>query len=104
MNTFEKEKSSHDRKVREIARTLKKDGYNVKADIRGYDKPTRIGKDKRTPDIEASKSGRRRIIEVETPRSLGKDKEQIKTFIRHASHKKRTSLDIVVTKPRKTKS
>ncbi len=99
-----KEQDTHDRKVRQVARKLKKEGYSVKADIRGYDRPASIGKHKRRPDIEAtSKSGYRKIIEVETPKSLTKDKEQIKTFVRHASHKKRTSLDIVVTKPRKTR-
>lgn len=99
------EQTTHDRKVRQIARQLKKDGYSVKADnIRGYSRPSPIGKHRRRPDIEAtSRSGYRKIIEVETPRSLTTDKDQIKTFIRHATHKKRTSLDIIVTKPRKTR-
>ncbi|MBA7634829.1 hypothetical protein ES703_42427 [subsurface metagenome] len=102
MERSDKEQSTHDRKVREIARNLKKQGYSVKADVSRYAKPASIGKYKRRPDIEATKSGQRRIIEVETPRSLRTDKEQIKTFIRHATHKKRTSFDIVVTKPRKS--
>ena len=98
-----KEKDTHDRKVKEIARDLKKQGYSVKADVGRYTRPSSIGKYKRRPDIEAvAKSGQRRIIEVETPKSLRTDREQIKTFIRHATHKKRTSFDIVVTKPRKT--
>ena len=103
MKRANKEKSSHDRKVGEIARKLKNQGYSVKADIGRYDKPSTIGKDKKRPDIEATRSGHRRIIEVETPKSLKSDKDQIKTFIRHATHKKGTSFDIVVTKPRKTK-
>jgi len=98
-----KEQSAHNRKVREIARDLKKQGYSVKAYVGRYKRPSPIGKDKRMPDIEAtSKSGRRIIIEVETPKSWKTDKEQIKTFIRHATHKKRTSFDIVFTKPRKS--
>lgn len=98
----DREQSTHDRKVRQIARDLKKEGYTVKADIRGYQRPSPIGKSKRRPDIEATtKSGARRIIEVETPTSLSTDKEQLKTFIRHAAQKKRTTLDIVMTKPRK---
>jgi len=97
-----KEQATHNRKVREIARELKKKGYSVKADVGRYTRPSPIGKDKRIPDIEAtSKSGRRLIIEVETPRSWKTDKEQIKTFIRHTTHKKNTSFDIVFTKPRK---
>jgi len=103
MKRTPKEQSSHDRKVKEIARNLKKEGYSVKADVGRYDKPASIGKNRRIPDIEASKSGHRRIIEVETPKSLRTDKEQIKTFIRHAAHKKRTSFDIIVTKPKKPK-
>lgn len=98
----DKEQTTHDRKVRQIARGLKKEGYTVKADVRGYERPSPIGRSRRRPDIEATKSGVRKIIEVETPTSLGTDKEQLKTFIRHAAHKKRTTLDIVVTKPRKT--
>ena len=101
MKRQDKEQGAHDRKVRKIARGLKNEGYTVKADIRGYEKPSAIGKHKRRPDIEAtSKSGRRKIIEVETPKSLPRDREQTKTFIRHAAQKKNTTLDIIVTKPR----
>lgn len=103
MKRTDKERSTHDRKVREIARNLKNQGYSIKADVGRYAKPASIGKYKRRPDIEATKSGHRRIVEVETPKSLRSDREQIKTFIRHAAHKKRTSFDIVVTKPRKTR-
>ena len=98
------DRTSHDRKVRQIARELKNQGWNVKADVRGYKKPTPIGKDRKRPDVEASKAGNRRIVEVETPRSLVDDKRQISTFVRHAAQKKRTSVDIVVTKPRAKKS
>jgi len=103
MKRSDKEQTSHDRKVGEIARELKKSGYSVKADVGRYKRPVSIGKAKRVPDVEATKAGHRKIIEVETPTSLKKDREQIKTFIRHASHRKDTTFDIVVTKPRKTK-
>jgi len=98
------EKSTHDRKLREKARELKKQGYKVRADIRGYDKPRPIGTTKRIPDIEATRGTSRRIIvEVETPGSLRqrKDKEQLKTFTRHAAHKTGTKFEVIVTKPRK---
>jgi len=98
-----KEQSTHHRKVRELSRELKRDGYTVKADIRGYQRPRPIGKARVRPDIVATKSGTTRIVEVETPSSLTRDKEQLKTFIRSAAHRKRTTLDIVVTRPRKTK-
>lgn len=92
--------STHDRKVREIARTLEKQGYKVRADVRGREKPKPIAK-KFVPDIEATRHGRRVIVEVETPTSLSKDKEQLKTFARHAGQKADTTFRVVVTKPRK---
>lgn len=96
------EQSAHDRKVREVARQYKREGYSVKADgIRGYKKPSAIGVHRRRPDIEATKAGSRVIVEVETPDSLRTDKEQLKTFTRHAAHKDRTKFHVVVTKPRK---
>jgi len=99
-----REQSTHDRKVREIARQLKKQGSDVRAaGVRGYEQPHPIGKEKRIPDIEAKKGRSRRIIEVETPKSLITDKEQLKTFARHAGHKKGTKFDVVVTKSRKRK-
>lgn len=91
--------STHDRKVRELARTLEKQGYMVRADVRGKEKPEPIGS--KIPDIEATKDGRRLIVEVETPASLVKDIEQLKTFARHAGQKADTTLRVVVTKPRK---
>ena len=95
-----KSASTHDRKVRQIARDLEKQGYTVRADIRGKGRPNPIGAKKLVPDIEATKRGQRRIIEVETPTSLKTDKEQIKTFARHAGQQKNTRFDLVITKPR----
>lgn len=96
------EESAHAAKIKRLAKKLEKEGYKVKADLpgSGYTRPKPIGKGKRIPDIEATKRGVRKIIEVETPSSLRKDREQLKTFTRHAAQKKRTSFDIVVTKPR----
>ena len=93
--------STHDRKVRQVARELEKQGYTVRADIRGRKQPHPVGPSKLVPDIEAIKDGRRKIVEVETPTSLKTDKEQLKAFARYASQKKGTAFDIVVTQPRK---
>ena len=93
--------STHDRKVREIARTLEKQGYKVRADVRGRQKPRPIGSKQLVPDIEATRPGRRLIVEVETPASLARDKEQLKTFARHAGQKANTAFRLVVTRPRK---
>jgi len=91
-------KSAHDRKVRQIEKRLTSEGWNVKADLPGYKKPTPIGKDKRVPDIEATKRGHRKIVEVETPDTVGKDRGQQATFRRHAGQKPNTTFGIEVTK------
>ena len=98
------EQSTHDRKVRELARELRKKDHEVKVDgVRGYKRPEPIGRMRRRPDIEAKKGSSRLIIEVETPKSLIADREQLKTFTRHAAQKKGTKFHVVVTKPRKGK-
>lgn len=99
-----REQSTHDRKVRQLARQLRNQDYKVKADgVRGYKRPEPIGRMRRRPDIEAKKGNSTLIIEVETPKSLITDREQLKTFTRHAAHKKGTKLHVIVTKPRKGK-
>ncbi len=100
-STVKKTLNTHDRIVREIVRQLEKEDYKVRADVRGRERPRPIGRNKLRPDIEATKNGRRQIIEVETPTSLSRDKDQLKTFARHAGQKKNTTFKIVVTKPRK---
>ena len=93
--------STHDRKVRQIVRDLEKQGYKVRADVRGRERPRPIGSKKLVPDIEATKDGLRQIVEVETLTSVEKDEEQIMTFARHAAQKENTTFRLVVTKPRK---
>jgi len=90
--------SVHDRKVRQTARKLTGEGWNVNADLSGYQRPKPIGMDRRVPDIEATKRGHRKIIEVETPDTLEKDKKQQATFRRHAGQKPNTTFNIEVTK------
>lgn len=95
------ESETHHRKVQRTARQLAKQGWTVRAaNVRGYDPPAEIAG--RVPDIVATKPGRRRIIEVETPDTYERHKEQLKTLTRHAAQKKRTSFEIIVTKPRKS--
>ena len=58
---------SHDECVRAVADELKRDNWTVKADLKGYEKPTEIGKGY-FPDIKAEKKGcLTRICEVATP-------------------------------------
>jgi len=91
-----KKQRKHDAKVKREADKLKRKGWKVKADLRGYSKPKPIGKDKRVPDVVARKKGATRIIEVETKDTLVKDKAQQSTFKRSAAQKKRTTYKTVV--------
>jgi len=97
-----KEKTTHDRKVRRVASEYKKRGYNVQASSGRYPEPDPIGYSKRVPDVMARKGSKVTIVEVETPRSLKTDKDQLQTFARYAAKHKDVDFDIVVTKPRKT--
>ncbi len=90
--------SIHDVKVKNLANQLKRKGYNVKADLTGFEKPSPIGKNNRIPDIEATKRGVRKIVEVETPESLEKDKDQLSTFQKSAAQRKRTTFETIIAK------
>jgi hypothetical protein len=72
------EQKSHDECVREIADELKRDKWNVKANVEGEEKPAKIGSF--TPDIEARKGCLRRICEVLTEKDFGGDKQRYIEF------------------------
>jgi hypothetical protein len=66
---------SHDACVLAIFRQLKKDKWEVKADLEGWDKPSQQGTT--VPDIEAKKPGcLTRICEVATQEMFNGDKER----------------------------
>ena len=90
--------SEHDKEVRKIVSKLKREGWNIRADLPGYEKPSPIGKHKRIPDIEATKPGSRRIVEVE---GETEDKEQIRSFQQSAKMRPRTKFILKKTKKRK---
>jgi hypothetical protein len=94
-----KRKQTHDRKVRQLANELKKKGYNVKADLKGFETPPDIGKDKHTPDIYAKRGSKTKIIEVDTPGT--ESSEQLSTFRRSVSQRKNADFEHVITKPKK---
>ena len=73
-----KEQKSHDECVREIADELKQDKWEVKANVEGEEKPSKIGDF--TPDIEARKGCLRRICEVLTENDFGGDKQRYIEF------------------------
>jgi hypothetical protein len=72
------EKKSHDACVREIADELKRDQWDVKANVEGEEKPAKIGGF--TPDIEAQKGCLRRVCEVLTEKDFRGDKQRYIEF------------------------
>ena len=89
--------TKHNQTVRRRARALEGDGWNVRADVPGYERPEPIGGAGHVPDIVAKKRGHTRIEEVETPESLDSDRDQHAAFRRSAAHRPRTSFEITVT-------
>lgn len=92
-------KETHDRKVRQLANKLKKQGFNVKADLDGFETPDGIGKGDHVADIFATKGKKTKIVEVDTPGTENPD--QLATFKRSAAHRKNAEFEHVITKPRK---
>ena len=86
--------SEHDKRVRKEASKLRRDGWDVEADISGFDTPEGIGQGGHVPDVVAKKKGAERIIEVDTPSTV--DKDQLGTFRRRAGQKKRTTFDHII--------
>ena len=71
----EKQTSSHEVCVREIAAEMQKDKWKVKADLPGFEKPNKIGEF--LPDIVAKKKGcLSRICEVVTEEMFEGDKQR----------------------------
>ena len=88
--------TKHDEKVAQIARSYHRKGWKVKADLPEYSKPSPIGKNKRIPDVVATRPGTRHIIEVETKDTVDAHKDQRSTFKRSASQRRRTKYKEVV--------
>ena len=93
--------SKHDTAVRRIARGLKAQGYEVKADVKGYSQPGTFGGYK--PDVVAIKGRHRKIIEVETTESVAsaRDIAQQSAFRRTANRAQNTIFRRDIVKTRK---
>lgn len=89
--------SKHDAEVRREAKKLKDQGYDVKADVRGYPQPDTIGGFR--PDVVGKKGRERKIIEVETEESVdsARDLKQQKAFRDSAKRSKSTTFRRKVT-------
>lgn len=74
--------SIHDEVVEQIATVWKNEGWEVKADLKGWIKPNKI--DGYVPDIEATKTIRR-ICEVETEETLQTDEAQQRAFEKYCN-------------------
>ena len=93
---------THDNRVRREAAKLNSEGWDVQADLSGYDNPEPIGKDNRIPDILATRGNKVKIIEVETPDTVDSHKDQQATFQRSAAQRQNGEFELIVTVPRKS--
>ena len=84
--------SKHDRKVQSLAENLERQGFHVRADLKGYEQPQTIGGVR--PDIVASRPGERRIYEVETQDSVDtpRDEKQQAEFKKVADRSEKTTF------------
>jgi len=80
----------HNSSVAKRAAGLVANGWNVKADISGYPRPKTLNSSR--PDIDATKGRKRKIIEVETPDSRFKDRQQHRNLRQYAKTKKNTKF------------
>ena len=97
MSRSRKSQTKHDTKVRSIARKLERQGFDVKADIRGYEQPDTIRGFR--PDVVGTKGRQRKIHEVETKDSMdtGRDKSQQRAFRQAADQSKNTTFKRTIT-------
>ncbi len=93
--------SRHDTEVRRLANQYKRQGYDVKADIRGFSKPNTIGGYR--PDVLAMKGRQRKIVEVETTESVSsaRDEGQQRAFRKAAKRSENTTFRRLVVKTRR---
>ena len=72
------EQKNHDQSIRTLANEMKKDKWEVKANVEGAEKPPKIGAF--IPDILARKGGLKRICEILTEKDFEGDKQRYIEF------------------------
>lgn len=87
-------KTKHDSKVKSTVNKLKREGWNVKADISGFEQPDPIGEGNFIPDVEAKKGGVTKLIEIADKKDEARDKDQHSAFRQSAAQRKRTTFEI----------
>lgn len=92
-----KSQTKHDAKVLSIARKLERQGFDVKADIRGYEQPDIIRGFR--PDVVGTKGRQRKIHEVETRDSVdsARDQKQQRAFRQAADQSKNSTFKRTIT-------
>lgn len=97
MARSKRSQSKHNSQVRKEVEKLENQGYEVKADISGYQHPNTIGGYR--PDYVAKKGIKRIIGEVETPDSVDstRDQNQQNAFKQAAKRSENTSFKRTVT-------
>lgn len=92
MTRSRKSQSKHDAKVHSIARKLERQGFDVKADVRGYEQPNTIRGFR--PDVIGTKGRQRKIHEIETKDSVdsARDQDQQKAFRLAAAQSKNSTF------------
>lgn len=87
---------AHDTKVRVEAKNLKRQGFDVTADVPGFPTPKTLGGYR--PDIIATKGKQRKIVEVETQESknVARDKGQQSAFRQAANRSENTAFRRVI--------
>lgn len=75
-----REKVQHDTMVKRIAHQYERKGYDVEADVKGYEQPETVRGVR--PDLKLKKGSHTTLVEVETPSSVDtkRDLEQQKAF------------------------
>lgn len=98
MARSKKSKTEHDKEVKDLAKKYKNKGYNVEADIPGWEQPDTIGGYR--PDLTVEKGGQNTTIEVETPDSVDskRDIEQQRAFKKWRNRKDNRHYKRIVTK------
>jgi len=89
--------SKHDKAVRKRAEQLKRQGFDVRADLKNWERPSTIRGVR--PDIDARKGGKRVIVEVETKESTGdaRAQRQARAFNAAAKRSKDARFEKIVT-------
>lgn len=86
------------RRIAKLARRYKAEGYQVLADLPGYETPYQIQGFR--PDLIVKKDDKIIVIEVKTSHSIKSSKEVITQFARYAKEVPQARFKLVITNPR----